>query len=87
MISDTTRLKIAHVCYANVSSRFADFMNPKNRGENFTWPWFIQNCRENADLWIMVGPYKFRGDKREIYELAVTMSEEIAHRLVDGATR
>lgn len=83
MISETTRLKIANVCYANVAGQFAMFCNPKFRGENFTWKWFVKHCEENADLWIILSGYRFRSPKEEINSEARQMAKEIAETLVN----
>lgn len=85
MISKSKRLEIANVCYANVAGLFATFTNPKYRGENFTWEWFIEHCIQNADLWMMI--HHVRGDKQLINEAAKQMSGEIAKNLVNQATK
>ncbi len=82
MLSNVKLLQIANVCYANVSGLFAMFSNEQYRGPNFSWEWFIDHCKENADMWIDVGPYKFRGNKDAIYAEARRMSCEIAEHLV-----
>jgi len=81
MISDKTRLKIANCMYANVAVQLAMFNNPKFRGSNFNWKWFIGYCEENADLWLMIA--NIRGSKNEINETAKQMAKEIATTLVN----
>ena len=80
MISDKKRLEIANICYANVAGEFAMFNNPKYRGENFTWTWFIQHCEDEADLWMMIS--NVRGHKASIRHAAKNYAKEIAETLV-----
>ncbi len=84
MISEKKRLQIANICYANVAGEFAMFTNPKYRGPNFTWEWFIKHCKENADLWMML--HHVRGNQSEIKDTARKYAAEIAERLVERAT-
>jgi hypothetical protein len=83
MISDRKKLEIANICYANVAGRFAMFTNPKYRGETFTWDWFVTNCEENADLWLMIDNTK---RNPTVISLAREYAREIAQRLVNHAT-
>lgn len=85
MISDKKRLEIANICYANVAGEFAMFTNPKYRGENFTWEWWIEHCEQQADLWMIL--QNVRGQKAEINETARRFAREIAEHLVHRATR
>lgn len=83
MLGSKKKLEIANVCYANVSGLFAMFINPKYRGPNFTWKYFIEHCEENADLWLMIANIK--GKKDEINVQAKIYAKEIAERLVKRA--
>lgn len=84
MLSELTRLRVANVCYAAVSGLFARFSNKSNRGPNFTWDWFIDHCRENADLWIIIHGVKMtKKNKDEVIEFARHCAEEIATTLVN----
>lgn len=88
MLSDKKKLQIANICYANVSGQFALFANPKNRGPDFTWDWFIKHCEENADLWMIIHHvYGTRGDVTSINETAKQMCSEIAKHLVWHITK
>ena len=80
MISDKKTLEVANICYANVAGQFAMFTNPKYRGPNFTWEWFVEHCEENADLWMQI--HNVRGNKEEINKTAKEFAKEIAERLV-----
>lgn len=80
MISEKKQLEIATVCYANVSGNFAMFCNPKFRGENFTWEWFIEYCESHADMWMMI--HGVKGDKNVISTVAKTYAKEIAETLI-----
>ena len=80
MISEKKRLEIANICYANVAGEFAMFNNPKYRGENFTWDWFIQHCEDEADLWMMIS--NVRGHQASIRFAAKTYAKGIAETLV-----
>ena len=83
MISDKKRLEIANVCYANVSGEFAMFMNPKYRGDKFTWQGWVEHCEESADLWMMISDV--RGDKETVYSTAKQYAREIAQHLTNRA--
>jgi hypothetical protein len=83
-ISKTKRLEVANVCYANVAGRFAMFSNPKYRGPNFTWEWFVEHCEENSQDWMFI--HNVRGHKETIYTTAKQFSKEIAERLVKRMT-
>ena len=83
MISDKKRLEIANVCYANVASDFAMFTNPKYRGTNFTWDWWIGHCEKMADSWMHI--HNVRGHKETVNATAKQYAREIAERLVDRA--
>lgn len=80
MISEKKRLQIANICYANVAGLFAMFCNPKARGPNFTWEYFIEHCEEHAVDWMFINDV--RGDKTTINETAKQFASEIANRLV-----
>jgi hypothetical protein len=79
MISEKKRLQVANVCYANVAGQLAMFCNPKNRGPNFTWDWFVEHCEQEADLWMMVA--NVRGHKETIKQTAKSFAREIAQHL------
>jgi tRNA(Ile)-lysidine synthase TilS/MesJ len=86
MISDKKRLEIANVCYANVAGEFALFCNPKYRGPNFSWEWFIEHCEKSADLWLMVSSLHKESAKEAVKEMARNFAREIAENLVKKAT-
>jgi len=83
-LSKNKRLEIANVCYANVAGEFAYFTNPRYRGDNFTWDWFIEYCSDRADMWMDLNDVK--GTKKLINETAKEFAIEIATRLVKNAT-
>lgn len=80
MLSDKKNFEIANVCYANVSGNFATFCNPKYRGPNFTWEWFIEDCEKSAVNWMHV--HHVKGDKKLVDETAKKYAKEIAEHLV-----
>lgn len=80
MISEKKRLQIANICYANVAGDFAMFMNPKYRGPNFTWDWFLKYCENHAQDWMFVNAVT--GNRKEVNELAGQFAKEIAERLI-----
>lgn len=84
MLSDKKRLQIANICYANVAGEFATFSNPKNRGQNFSWEWFIAHCKEIADVWVTLN--YVAGPRTLIQETARQYAAEIATTLVQRAT-
>lgn len=82
MASELQRLRIANICYANVSSSFAMFCNPEMRGPNFRWGKFTSMMVKECDLWLILNNVKHR-DKTEIVQLAQQYTEEIANRMVE----
>lgn len=89
MISKNQQMHVANVCYANIASQFAMFNNPKFRGENFTWEWWIDNCERDATLWMMTANVRAKTakDKPELDALAKRYAREIATTLVNHLTR
>lgn len=84
-ISHMKRLEIANVCYSHVAESFAMFTNPKARGPNFSWEWFINSCEKSAKNWMFihnVRGHNVRGHKESINSTATQMAREIAERLV-----
>ena len=79
-IGQTKRLEIANVCYANVAGSFATFTNPKYRGPNFSWEWFIDWCEKSAKDWMFI--HNVKGHKESINSTATQMAKEIAELLV-----
>lgn len=82
MFSEKQRLKIILACYANVSSEFAMFSNPKYRGENFSWEWFIEHCYALGDLWCMLSCEVNERNRAAAKAFAKDCSKEIAETLV-----
>jgi hypothetical protein len=83
MLSQKKKLEIANVCYANISSAFAEFNNPKNRGNSFSWDWWKNWCVETSDCWMMVHNIKAsKAIKDSANDLAREYSKEISDRLV-----
>ena len=80
-ISKAKRLEIANVCYAEVSGAFAMFQNPKYKGPNFTWEWFVEHCEVHSVHWMFI--HNVRGHKETILAEAKLFSKEIAQRLVE----
>lgn len=79
-------MKIANLCYANVSGKFADFTNLKNRGPNFTWERFIRHCEENAPMWLRISDIE--NSTEDVYQtLACEFASEIARTLVWHVTK
>jgi endonuclease/exonuclease/phosphatase (EEP) superfamily protein YafD len=85
MISKCKCFEVANVCYANVAGRFATFTNLKYRPENFTWEWFVTNCGDNADLWLMT--HNVKGRTPAVIRMAREYTREIAQNLVNNATK
>ena len=81
MLSNKKRLEIANICYANVSSEFASFCNPKFRGPNFTWSNFVDMCANWAPLWMMQN--YVNGNEKDINALAIKYTREIANTMLD----
>jgi hypothetical protein len=79
-ISHMKRLEIANVCYGYVAGSFAMFTNPRARGPNFSWEWFIDWCEKSAKDWMFLHPVK--GHKESINSTATQMAREIAEQLV-----
>jgi hypothetical protein len=85
MVSDKKRLEIAKVVYANVASDFALFMNPKYRGEKFTWDTFVAMEEERSSEWMFI--HDVKGNKVEIAPIAKTYAAAFAGRPVELATK
>lgn len=81
MSSELQRLRIANICYANVSSSFAMFCNPEMRGPNFRWSKFTSMMLRECDLWLILNNIK--RNKPEMDQLAYQYTEEIANRMVE----
>lgn len=79
-LSKYKTMEIANVCYANVSSRFAIFHNPRMRGPNFTWEWWVDHCESSAEDWVFI--HNIKGPREEVVKLARSQSREIAEYLV-----
>lgn len=77
-----SRVRLANICYANVLGEFAYFSNPKHRGDNFSWSWFVQRCGDHSSVWLMMQGFPDYDDPK-IKELAKIFSLEIAQRCVD----
>ena len=82
-LSDKKKLEIANICYANVASGFADFINPINRGINFKWDSFAKFCERDSINWM--GIHNVKGDKEQINNMAKQYALEIATNLVNRA--
>jgi hypothetical protein len=80
MLSTSKKLQIANICYANVSSSFAMFCNPKYRGANFQWDKFKDMMVRMSDTWLMIHIPKVTP---EMQELAKQYAEEIASNMLD----
>jgi len=83
-LSNTKRLEIANVCYANVAGMFAVFCNAKNQGPNFRWENFPSMMEREADLWMMLADVKC-SDKELMNATAKQFAREIATALVRHA--
>lgn len=81
MPSELQRLRIANICYANVSSSFAMFCNPDFRGPNFRWSNFASIMVRECDLWLILS--NITRNRSEISKLAAEYTKEIADRLVE----
>jgi len=82
------KLWISNICYANVSGLFAMFNNPKNRGSNFTWEFFVRHCEEESEIWLVVNDLLTSNNQINIErkELAKKFAKEIAETLVKRLT-
>lgn len=80
-LSKAKQNEVANVCYANVVGRFADFCNPENRGPNFKWGDFVDDCIEYSDLWMII--HHVAGDRKYVNALAKQYAKEIAELVVD----
>jgi len=83
MLSDKKRLEIANICYAYVAGNFAMFINPINRGANFTWDSFVIMQEKSSSEWMFIQHVK--GEKEEVNTMAKQYANEIATTLVTRA--
>ena len=79
-LTKTKSLEVANICYANVSSLFATFSNPKMRGPNFKWENFARICEDEAWTWVWLNAVK--GDETTLEYHARKFAREIAETLV-----
>ena len=80
MPSELQRLRIANICYANVSSSFALFCNPEMRGPNFRWGNFTSMMLRECWSWLFLN--NITRNRQEMQKLASEYTKEIADRLV-----
>ena len=52
-MTNRERLRLEHLCYANVLASFAFFHNPKYRGPGFSWDWWVENCVSSTHTWLL----------------------------------
>ena len=79
MITEYRQSKIDGICLAYVAGMFADFINPKNRGPNFSWNKFIDMCVENSKDWLFI--HAVRATPEE-YEYARKATKHTASNLI-----
>ena len=84
MLSEKKQYYIANICYANVCSAFANFCNPKYRGENFKWKDFEGMMQEKAEDLSLLYDFGIQSkqDKEEAKVLFKQYSKEISHMLM-----
>lgn len=80
-VSQKKKLEIANICYANVSADFAMMINPKFRGDKFTWEGWVSRMQREADLWLILNAVE--GNTTVNESLAREYAKEIAERLVE----
>lgn len=71
---------IGLIMYAYVSGLFATFVNPKNRGKDFSWNWFVGYCERSAEGWLFTEGL----DKKLEIEMGKQYAKEISTRLVNA---
>ena len=81
MLSHKKQLEIGNIVLTYVATEFAMFSNPKNRGENFTWDYWINNCEVKSDSWMHV--HNVKGDQGKIKEFANKYARQTAQILVN----
>ena len=59
-MTNRERLRVQHILYANILASFAFFHNPKYRGPDFSWDWWVENCVDSVEVWLLVH-FKFVG--------------------------
>lgn len=80
----TLEKEIALICYAYVSSNFANFCNPKNQGSNFKWENFadMQKKRMKTQIWLQMNMPENQAEQVAIENKAMLFANEIATTLV-----
>ena len=82
MINDALKAQITIICYRHVSSEFAAFCNPDNRGAKFKWGAFPYKMENTIPFWLVVADL---GNYDEIVAYAGPLAREIAEHLINRA--
>lgn len=70
-----------------MSNRFAKFVNPANRGPNFTWAKFPKMAQDyvETNMWIATGLDETSKNKDKELEFIRTIAKGIAENLIELA--
>ncbi len=83
-MTNRERLRVQHILYANILASFAFFHNPKYRGPDFSWEWWVENCADSVEVWLLVH-FKFVGQDmlRESQEFAKAVAKASVERMCE----
>ena len=82
MINDAFKAQITIICYRHVSSEFAAFCNPVNRGAKFKWGAFPNKMENTIPFWLGAADFV---NCDEIAAYAGPLAREIAEYLINRA--
>ena len=87
MLSEKISNKVTLVVYATVLDLFAMFLNPKNRGENFSWKTFPSLAQKMVKTQLLLSVViKNTKQEKEAHVYGEDIAYKIAKRLVDQMT-
>lgn len=87
-MEEIERLRIANTCYAIVCGRFADMLNPKMRGDNFSWLKFPEMMGETCktEIFLYFDSHEWSYKQLETYkDTAKDFGIEIADNFINRA--
>jgi hypothetical protein len=79
------KLRVQNYCYSLVLGMFANFHNPTNRGENFTWERFSELAAGLARAQVFIIFAKKPKNLLEIEQYAYSVTESIAETSIINA--
>lgn len=82
MLSIPVKYKVSHYCVSFVAGMFAEFNNPVNRGENFTWEKFPELVATVAKAQVFIIFARKPKNMVEVEEYSYITAKDFAEALV-----